>query len=484
MVGNLYRTFTEKLRKPLVFGLFGGTGCLVAATILGEVWLWLTHRPPGREPQAVVLAIDTSSSMSGGKLSEVQMAASGFVDRQDLKVHELGVVEFASSARILTNLNAEESEVQQAIANLQTSGTTNLDQGLNAATSVLGNTNLGANILLFTDGQPNNKARARSIARQIRQAGINLVAVGTGDAKVNYLISLTGDRDLVFYANSGEIDNAFRAAERVIYGQQLVESDRSGDYGLIFGIFRIGVWTGWLALGTAIALIVGQNRTLRRRLLTRREGLVGGGGGFLAGFTGGAVGQFAFLPTVYLPALSLVARLTGWTLLGTLVGGGMSLFVPNLPRDKALMAGAIGGILGAIGFLLLDAVVGVVLGRLAGAAILGFCIGLAIAAIEQLNREAVLWVRWTESEFTTISLGKKPIEIGSAQTAHVYLPKDGGFPEKFARLFVEEGKVILEFDPAIQQLPKYQNMKIFRQELPNGSRRQFGTVSLEIQQKN
>jgi Ca-activated chloride channel family protein len=234
---------------------------------------------------------------------------------------------------------------------------------------VLGNTNLGANILLFTDGQPNNKARARSIARQIRQAGINLVAVGTGDAKVNYLISLTGDRELVFYANSGEIDNAFRAAERVIYGQQLVESDRSGDYGLVFGIFRIGVWTGWLALGTAIALIVGQNRTLRRRLLTRREGLVGGGGGFLAGFTGGAVGQFAFLPTVYLPALSLVARLTGWTLLGTLVGGGMSLFVPNLPRDKALMAGAIGGILGAIGFLLLDAVVGVVLGRLAGAAI-------------------------------------------------------------------------------------------------------------------
>ncbi|MDY7008306.1 MAG: vWA domain-containing protein [Cyanobacteriota bacterium] len=471
------QNLTQKLPKPILFGIFGGAGCLIAAAIFGEIWLSLTRRPP--QLQAVVLLIDTSSSMGRGKLPEVQAAATGFVERQDLNVKKLAIVEFSSNSQVLTNFDADETELKQAIANLRPSGNTNLTQGLNTVASLLQNRN-APNILLFTDGQPNNPQSSESMARQIRATGINLVAVGTGDADSNYLTSLTGNPKLVFFANSGGIDQAFRSAEKAI--QQL--SDKGGDYGLVFGIFRTGVWTGFLALGIGLALIVGQNYNLRRRLLSSQEIALGSGGGFLAGVVGGAIGQLALLPTANLPALLIVARMTGWTFLGTLVGGGMSLFVPNLPRDKAFFAGGLGGVLGAICFLLLDAVVGVIPARLAGAAVLGFCIGLAIALSEQLDREAVLLLRWSNSESTTISLGTEPIELGSSRNAHVYLSRDAGFPTKFAKMYIEEGKVILEFDPSIKEHPKFKNMKILKQELSDGSSRKFGDVLLEIQQKN
>ena len=472
-----FQNLTKKLPKPILFGIFGGVGCLIAAAIFGEMWLSLTRRPP--QPQTVVLLMDTSSSMWGGKLLEVQAAATGFVDRQNLTVNNLAIVEFADNSQVLTNFDADKTELKQAIANLTPSGGTNLSQGLKTVASLLQNSNT-PNILLFTDGQPNNPRASESIARQIRDTGINLVTVGTGDANSNYLTSLTGNPDLVFFANSGEIDQAFRAAEKAI--SQL--SDTSGDYGLIFGIFRIGAWSGFLALGIGLALIVGQNYNLRRRLLSSREVALGSGGGFLAGVIGGAIGQLALLPTINLPTLAIVARMTGWTFLGTLVGGGTSLFVPNLPRGKAFVAGGLGGVLGATCFLLLNAVVGVIPARLVGAGILGFCIGLAIAFSEQLDQEVVLLVRWNNSESTTISLGKEPIELGSSRNAHIYLSRDAGFPVKFAKIYIQEGKILLEFDPSIQKLPKFQNMKILKQELSDGSNRKFGDVLLEIKQKN
>ena len=96
------QNLTQKLPKPILFGIFGGLGCLLAAAIFGEMWLSLTRRPP--QPQTVVLLMDTSSSMWGGKLLEVQAAATGFVDRQNLTVNNLAIVEFADNSQVLTIL--------------------------------------------------------------------------------------------------------------------------------------------------------------------------------------------------------------------------------------------------------------------------------------------------------------------------------------------------------------------------------------------
>src|SRR5205809_3873 len=55
-----------------------------------------------------------------------------------------------------------------------------------------------------------------------------------------------------------------------------------------------GVWTGLLALSLSLALVAGQNRYLRRPLLSPRQGLVLLFGSAVAGVLAGGAGQYIF----------------------------------------------------------------------------------------------------------------------------------------------------------------------------------------------
>jgi Ca-activated chloride channel family protein len=478
-MNQLLRRLRRKLSKPLLFGLYGAIGCLIAALLLGELLLFLTKLPPTIEqsPQAVVLLIDCSGSMDGGKLQEVKSAATNFVQRQDLQQNNFAVIGFGSGVHLGTSLTSDLRQIESAIANLHDRGGTDIASGLQAATAQLQSTNLTPNILLFTDGIPNSETDTLTAAQLSKNQGINLIAVATGDADTNFLTQLTGDPSLVFYASSGQFEQAFRAAETAIYGKQLVESGGTGNYSPIYSVLRIGGWTSFLALGISLALIVGQNHYLHRRLLTPRDGSIGIVGGLAAGLIAGGIGQFIFIPLANIPVLEMLGRLVGWSILGTIVGGGISFFVPNLKLNRALLAGAIGGSLGAIGFLLAANILGDVAGRLVGAAILGFFIGLAIALIEQLSRKASLIVHWNTKEQTTLSLGEKPIILGSSNEAHIYLPKSQGFYPITAKIYTEKDKIIMQFD---ETYAAHKSMKILKHNLVDGSQRKLGNLVLEV----
>ena len=473
----MLKRWKQKLSKPVLFGLYGAIGCSIAALLLGEALLALTKLPPSieRSPQAIVLLIDASGSMSGGKLTEVKAAATSFVQRQDLSKDSFAVIGFGSRVRVGTSLTSDLETIESAIASLADGGGTNMALGLQTAAAQLRSSDFTRSILLFTDGQANLRSTLAA-AQSSQSQNINLIAVGTGDADTNFLTQLTGDSSLVFYASSGQFDQAFRAAEKVIYSKQLVESGDSGDYGLVYGALRVGGWTGLLALGTSLALIVGQNDYLRRRLLTPQEGTIGTLGGLSAGLAAGAIAQLAFTPVANISLLAILGQIVGWAILGTLLGGGMSFFVPNLQRRRALQAGAVGGSAGALGFILAASWAGDLAGRLLGAAILGFFIGLAIALIERIGRQAWLVVHWNAKEQTQISLGSEPIIIGSSDKAHIYLSKAKGFPAITAKIFVEAGTIVMQYDERMQE----RNMKILRHELVDGDRRKLGDLMLEV----
>jgi Ca-activated chloride channel family protein len=479
-VQNILGQLRQKLSKPILFGLYGAVGCLGAATLFGEAFLALTKLAPTiqRSPQAIVLLIDCSGSMDEkNKLQEVKSAAQAFLQRQNLSENRLAVVGFGSNVEIGASLTGNKFMLDRAIAQLSDGGGTRMDIAIEAAARELQPTSLPRNILLFTDGESSNAGTTLTAGQSAKAEGINLVAVATGDANTNFLTQLTGNPSLVFYANSGDFDRAFRQAEQAIYSNQLVESGPTGDYSLLYSVLRIGGWTALLAIGTSLALIAGQNHYLRRRLLTLSEGSIGTGGSLAAGIAAGAIGQLLFLPVAGIPILTLGGRIIGWAILGTLLGGGMSFFVPNLQKNRALQAGAIGGTAGAIGFLLVSAVSGDIVGRLVGAAIVGFFIGLAIALIEDLSRRSWLIVHWTPTEQTNINLGTQPIILGSSEDAHIYLRKDQGYPPVTAKVYLESGKIVMEFDEAMQKL---KGMKILRHELANGDRRKVGEVMIEV----
>ncbi|WP_211941991.1 vWA domain-containing protein [Cylindrospermopsis raciborskii] len=478
-----------KNNKTLLFAIYGSAGCLTAAILLGEPFLALTkiRNKPTTNPQAIVLLIDTSSSMSDGKLTEVKTAASQFVQRRNLEVDQIAVVNFGSAVATPAPLTNDINILNNAINQLLENGSTPMGEGINTAQDQLQATTLNKNIILFTDGIPDDPNFAYNSALSVRNAGIKLIAVATGGADTNYLTQITGDRSLVFYANSGQFDQAFSQAEAVIY-KQLIESNTGENYGFTYSIFRTGGWTAFLSMGICLALIMGQNRYMRLPLLTAKKGIITIIGSLVAGTIAGASGQFLFVVlsvnTTFsgILGLEVITKIGGWVIVGAVVGAGTKFFVPNLNLKNALLGGTVGGGIGSGGFLITSSILGDIMGRLSGVSILGFFIGLMIAWIEQkqLNSEPYLLVHWTPTEQTRYLLGTRPISIGTSVNVEIPLSATDGFAPLTARIFKEGSDIIMEFD---QEYARMKKMRVTTQSLKVGDVRKLGKITLEVKDK-
>jgi Ca-activated chloride channel family protein len=460
-------------------------GCLIFSLLLGELLFYLfPPNIPQSSPQALVILIDTSGSMDGGKLAEVKVAAKNFVDRQNLVENEIAVLGFGSDVQIGTSLTKNFNAIEEAIANLNDGGGTMMDLAIVAATEQLQSTDLNKNILLFTDGEPGYSGanldeeidKTLMAGEEARKQQINLVAVATGDADTYFLEQLTQDPNLVFYAESGQFDQAFQSAEKAL--NSVVGQDAAVGYSAPWqSIVITGLWGGFLTVGASLGLIIGQNYFLRRRLLSQRELIFSIAGGLAAGMIAGAVAQVLYVMLSQFSNVAIAARIIGWGILGGIVGSGMSLFVPNLSWKKGLTGGLLGGVLGSLGFLGAAYLLGDVAGRSLGAISIGFFLGLMIALIEQVSRQAWLVVHWGEKETTTISLGQQPIILGSSPDAHIYLRKDHGYPPVTGKIYQQHDQIYLEFDPAYAS---QKSMKKSKQELKDGDSRKFDQLSFEI----
>lgn len=474
-----------KNNKPLLFGIYGASGCLTAAILLGEPFLDLTEGKSNPSapvtPQAIVLLIDTSGSMSDGKLTEVKTAASRFIERRDLQKDQLAVVSFGGEIKTATPLTQDANTLKNAVDTLSESGGTPMAEGIDAALGELQTTALNKNIILFTDGVPDDPNLAYNSALVTTKTGVKLIAVATGDADVSYLTQITGDSSLVFYANSGQFEQAFRNAEAAIY-KQLVGSNSGENYSIIDSVLSVGGWTAFLAMGISLALIMGQNRYMRLPLLTVRKGIISTFGSLAAGMIAGAIGQIVFLPLSSIAGLEITGYIVAWVILGALVGGGTRFFVPNLKLKNALLGGTVGGGIGGSGFLITASIFGDVLGRLSGTSMIGFSIGLMIAWIEQkqLESQPYLLVNWTATEQTTYLLGTKPILIGSSLNVEIPLNASDGFTPITAKIFKEGENIIMQFD---QEYAVKKNMKKTSQDIKVGDTRKLGQITIEVKDK-
>jgi hypothetical protein len=150
---------------------------------------------------------------------------------------------------------------------------------------------------------------------------------------------------LVFYAGSGQFDQAFRSAEAAIY-KQLVESSPTGDYGVVYSSLRIGGWTAFLAMGISLALIMGQNSYMHLPILTLREGSISTLGSLAAGMVAGGAGQLLFVPLTNIPIPIIVEGIMHWSVASAVSTGVMSFTIPKLKKlklPKAIVAGGISG---------------------------------------------------------------------------------------------------------------------------------------------
>jgi Ca-activated chloride channel homolog len=393
---------------------------------------------------------------------------------------------------------------------------------------------------------------------------------------------------------SGQFDQAFQEAEKVIYGRQLAESDDTGDYTLIQATLRMGGWTVLLTFGITLALLLGQNYYVRCRqgtfkgLLTIKESIIIIVGSLVAGLIAGSMGQLLFtsiskIPNYYyitlglngtlfgliittflgkfkknkfnlfilgqviisglieislfvylstkigdlfanliasiifgiiianlfssknigwligfatlflnhwlmfpIPgfpsSLQLLARILGWTTLGSLLALGIT-FIPNLKRLRALIGGSLGGSLGSFGFLITTIFFTDIPSRLIGAIILGFCIGMMIfwEEVKQLQTDVHLIVHWTINEQTQLLLGKSAIIVGTSLDAQIPLNKTDGYFPITAKFFKEGDEIFIEYD---LEYARAKGMKKWKHPLRRGDRRKFGKIAIEVSQNN
>lgn len=183
-----------------------------------------------QQPIDFCITLDNSGSMGYGfdsRLQQVKNAAKDFVERRDLSADKFGVVRFDDTVSTMLHLSDRRNQIIWAIDSIGAGGGTSFAGALFESAKVLYNTDLNSSkldtiylrkkaVLFFTDGQNADRYEALEQAQQLRDSGIIICAVATEDADRSYLEKITGDRDLVIIARSGDIAEAFRYAETAI----------------------------------------------------------------------------------------------------------------------------------------------------------------------------------------------------------------------------------------------------------------------------
>ncbi len=171
---------------------------------------------PGRLPADLVLAIDTSSSMSepmgaATRLDAARQAALRFVElaRLDGGGDRLALLAFHRQAEI-TAMDDDRARIRARLAGLTTAEGTRIDRALALATSTLlaepRDAARKAVIILLTDGQPEGGSEADSLraARLAREAGITVYAVAfAGQADSGFLRQLASSPETYLEAPDG-----------------------------------------------------------------------------------------------------------------------------------------------------------------------------------------------------------------------------------------------------------------------------------------
>jgi molecular chaperone DnaK (HSP70) len=183
---------------------------------------WL-DRPPAAaetihepEPIRVFLLIDGSASMTGQPMEEAQTAAREFLSRCDFTTTEVGLISFSSMVALQATATSNVRKLHVAIQRLEAEGSTNLTDALEMARGQLAGDDRRRYIVILTDGYPDAAESAVEQAVAARRSGIDIVAIGTGDADRDYLRRLASSEQASIFARSGELVQTFGHIARVI----------------------------------------------------------------------------------------------------------------------------------------------------------------------------------------------------------------------------------------------------------------------------
>lgn len=149
-----------------------------------------------QETTAVVLAIDTSGSMTGEPLAVAQQAALGFLDGLT-ELNPVSVVGFGDTVTVASELSTDRAEARAAVGSLTSGGETTLFDALVTSAELLGTASADrvALVLLSDGADTQSSATVAQAVAALDAVDVTLYSVGleTGDSQLTELAGLTGD---------------------------------------------------------------------------------------------------------------------------------------------------------------------------------------------------------------------------------------------------------------------------------------------------
>lgn len=169
-------------------------------------------KPGGRN---IAVLVDTSGSMSGDKLSQVKAGTVDFALSVIPKGYAVAVIVFGDRGAVVCDPTADSGALARKIAGLSVGlvgGSTYLGNGLAVAAKV---PNL-SHVLVVTDGQANDSAKALTFAAGLKSAGVEILTLGTHDADAAFLARLASRSDMSVSVNDSDIRSAMGQTGRLL----------------------------------------------------------------------------------------------------------------------------------------------------------------------------------------------------------------------------------------------------------------------------
>ncbi len=432
----------------LRFAAVGALACVIA-TLVAELFLQTTTLPQevGKEipPLTIALLIDTSGSMEGDPIIEVREAAIQFIGTLERANTYIALVPFSDTATLLEPIltpGQNPASLIGQIRSLDAGGGTGMAEALVLAKEAFESIAAPNNaVLLFTDGLPNDPILALLQAEVLRREGAVIVAVGTLDSDISFLKPLTlGETDKLFTTQLGEFSLAFDQAAQAIVASAFGTASTSQGFIVVTII----------ALFLTTALLVSENVWSLRGNWWRDLWWMPPLGAAL-GFLGATIGENLIQYDV-----------ASWALVG--LTSGVALGLIDLTRSntwdwqalvpRKAMRGAFFGLVGgSVGGILFSLIFGTsdlqttqgeiiaLVSRLSGFGLLGFFIGLALKAGEELLKD--VWLIGTSQgpyEGKQFILSKPVVSVGRSGNNDINLSQEAGLGSTTGRFIRIQGE--------------------------------------------
>ena len=168
----------------LVAGALTLTGCNGNSTSDSDADTPASSQDAAGTARDVVLSLDVSGSMDGAPLRQMQDAATSFVEVALDADARVGLVSYDDNARTLAGITDDENQLDNGIEALTANASTNIEDGLREAETLLSGSDNQQVIVLMSDGAPNVGLEGDALvayADDLKDQGIRIYTVGLNE---------------------------------------------------------------------------------------------------------------------------------------------------------------------------------------------------------------------------------------------------------------------------------------------------------------